>query len=537
MTDWPSISSGRKIRPSHITGIQDAVDGIQSGALPIALPGIAGALDTWSDGAPVRSASLRGKPTAPYWAPSEVVMCEDWGGGTTYQYDNGQHFASMVAQAKVAGGSQRGCPIRFGSGEYWTAEPLVLPRNGTTPTNVVPVLGNGIRNTRLIGLPEFPTNRGMIEWEQVEARIHHGRIADLNFVLPDVAGVKAIWHKRIATSNVFDSILTEWMQCDFENLLFEGDNTYHEVFIDLEVGNRLSRMVGLYGDPMQGPAPQYSTRLIRTGKLIGGDPPQHLQDGNGIAWCTCQHWYSMIRRGGFASAFSGRMYQSVLVGGFGQGAGWVDPQPTWDFYESFGVRIADVQNEGNAETAQFRIESCDNIQFENAGIGYPNTTESEWQASTAYVVGDRVIPVGMSIGIDTPINHIYICTDAGTSHSAEPTWPTGDGQTVTDGGVTWQESGPIVGVGVQIIDSQHIYWDGRLVKYNDAVWSRVGSVLVEVDADCWDVQFDRFNATSFPGDPIDGEFSIEAGADDVNISGYAMTSLDAKGAPYTITEP
>lgn len=44
MTDWPAISSGRRIRPSHITGLQDAIDGIQTGTLPIALPGIVGAL-------------------------------------------------------------------------------------------------------------------------------------------------------------------------------------------------------------------------------------------------------------------------------------------------------------------------------------------------------------------------------------------------------------------------------------------------------------------------------------------------------------
>lgn len=49
MTDWPAISSGRKIRPSHITGLQDAVDGIQTGVLPIALPGIAEALGEYAD--------------------------------------------------------------------------------------------------------------------------------------------------------------------------------------------------------------------------------------------------------------------------------------------------------------------------------------------------------------------------------------------------------------------------------------------------------------------------------------------------------
>lgn len=55
MTDWPAVSSGRKIRPSHITGLQDAVDGIQSGTLPIALPGIAGALGEYGPLANMRA--------------------------------------------------------------------------------------------------------------------------------------------------------------------------------------------------------------------------------------------------------------------------------------------------------------------------------------------------------------------------------------------------------------------------------------------------------------------------------------------------
>lgn len=58
-----------------------------------------------------------------------------------------------------------------------------------------------------------------------------------------------------------------------------------------------------------------------------------------------------------------------------------------------------------------------------------------WVASTAYSVGDLVIPT-------TPNGHIYKATVAGTSGSTEPTWPT-DGTTVTDGSVTWEDQGTI----------------------------------------------------------------------------------------------
>lgn len=57
----------------------------------------------------------------------------------------------------------------------------------------------------------------------------------------------------------------------------------------------------------------------------------------------------------------------------------------------------------------------------------------EWEATTAYSVGDRVQPVGGN-------GYVYECTVAGTSDSSEPTWPvppSGYGTTVTDDGVTW----------------------------------------------------------------------------------------------------
>lgn len=59
----------------------------------------------------------------------------------------------------------------------------------------------------------------------------------------------------------------------------------------------------------------------------------------------------------------------------------------------------------------------------------------EWEASTAYSVGDCVQPVGGN-------TYWYECTTAGTSHSSEPTWPTsGIGTTVTDNTAVWALKG------------------------------------------------------------------------------------------------
>lgn len=57
-----------------------------------------------------------------------------------------------------------------------------------------------------------------------------------------------------------------------------------------------------------------------------------------------------------------------------------------------------------------------------------------WAGSTAYSAGDVRIPT-------TRNGHRYICTVAGASSSTEPTWPTTDDGTVTDGTATWAEYG------------------------------------------------------------------------------------------------
>lgn len=58
-----------------------------------------------------------------------------------------------------------------------------------------------------------------------------------------------------------------------------------------------------------------------------------------------------------------------------------------------------------------------------------------WETSTAKEVGDVVLPT-------TATGHRYRCTKSGTTGTTQPSWPTDQASTVTDGTAVWTEDGP-----------------------------------------------------------------------------------------------
>lgn len=77
-------------------------------------------------------------------------------------------------------------------------------------------------------------------------------------------------------------------------------------------------------------------------------------------------------------------------------------------------------------------------------IQYAAQTTSDWQASHAYVLGDTVRSkisgsgVNAVAGANWNPDVVFKCTTAGTSAGSEPAWGSkAEGQTQTDGGVTW----------------------------------------------------------------------------------------------------
>lgn len=97
--------------------------------------------------------------------------------------------------------------------------------------------------------------------------------------------------------------------------------------------------------------------------------------------------------------------------------------------------------------------------------GIPSAAAT-WAPSHAYALGQVVTPT-------TPNDHYYQCTTAGTSGSAEPTWPT-NGSTVNDGTVVWTDRGTITN---EIMFSSGVFDVPKPVDDDDIV-----KVSVEITA-------------------------------------------------------
>lgn len=114
---------------------------------------------------------------------------------------------------------------------------------------------------------------------------------------------------------------------------------------------------------------------------------------------------------------NGHVYYCLVAGDTG------GSEPSWP---KDGSTVVD--NEVTWIDAGANILQSITIWIEGAAI---------WQATHDYSVDDLVRPTGANAN-----GHWYKCTtDTGSSAGSEPTWPTGSGATVVDGGITWTEQG------------------------------------------------------------------------------------------------
>jgi len=76
-------------------------------------------------------------------------------------------------------------------------------------------------------------------------------------------------------------------------------------------------------------------------------------------------------------------------------------------------------------------DAHDPIIYKGSGTFTPLIEEhTDWAGSTAYLEGDIVIPT-------TATDYYLYCSTSGTSAGTEPAWNTSEGQTTSDGTVTW----------------------------------------------------------------------------------------------------
>lgn len=94
------------------------------------------------------------------------------------------------------------------------------------------------------------------------------------------------------------------------------------------------------------------------------------------------------------------------------------------------VQMAVYKNGTQGWQTVLAVDGGGNALFKGAVGG----ASLSWRPSTHYAVDDRASPLAYN-------GHWYKVTVAGVSAAAEPSWPTGSGATVVDGGVTWAETG------------------------------------------------------------------------------------------------
>lgn len=85
----------------------------------------------------------------------------------------------------------------------------------------------------------------------------------------------------------------------------------------------------------------------------------------------------------------------------------------------------------NLATDTFKLALVLNTYTPNLDLHKVWKVTTSWASSTAYVLGDRVVP-------SSPAGFHYLCTTAGTSGGTEPSpWNTTESGTTNDGTVVW----------------------------------------------------------------------------------------------------
>ena len=151
-----------------------------------------------------------------------------------------------------------------------------------------------------------------------------------------------------------------------------------------------------------------------------------------------------------------------------------------------------------------------------------------WTASTAYIVGDTVIPT-------TPNDNVYKCTTAGTSGSSEPTFPTTEDQTVNDNTVVWTLTYDYQ-YNSDFVATNHQFWEGsarkRLVIPNKVTYKSHPSHIPQYSGSATD-------ATDFALLPLETfhQVRLQSNAQGVALSAAEIDRLRADAEQAALLSP
>lgn len=401
----------------------------------------------------------------------------DFGGNGNGIADNLTPFTNAIAAAAAWSGTgdYRAGVVFVPAGTFNVTGPIVLPRHTITyvPSPVVHIVGVGPASHIRGSGAGWSAGQGVIQWATgtagTGAHVWNQRIANVQIEAPQVALTRCLHLNRINTAVDAGGYNPERFQLDLDDVLLMGSNQYQQELIYAPV-MWFSEWRNVRGDSTQDTV-TYDTMFVLTDDSISGAEPGMTTDFPGISYCIFQNCGNSTRRGGYARMVKGRFFRSSMKSIFCGGGRAVNGSGVqnvyYDFINSHTNIFEGIGSEGMSGM-QFKLTRCRANLFLKLDIGTPSSQDAVWQASHAYSLGDKRVPISKGTN-----NRTHRVTTAGTSGGTEPTWSNTLDGTTADGSVVWTAEYASVGDGLALVDSsdnhflQRSAWSSQATYYDD----------------------------------------------------------------------
>ncbi len=132
---------------------------------------------------------------------------------------------------------------------------------------------------------------------------------------------------------------------------------------------------------------------------------------------------------------------------------------------TFTAEMRDLFQLLQQDIGNFYGEGCRVLAFGDSECTV-DRDPAAWAATTAYVLGDRVVPASHD-------GRFYVVTTAGTSGGSEPSFDTTIGNTTADGSVVWTAENSLYKIGtVDVVTSNQVFTlTGLTTPYPDDIYS------------------------------------------------------------------